>query len=140
MGTCVRTQFFTTMKVFAVLAFVAAVSAFQAPASMLASRQAAVATSAKVVMAEQDQSRRSILTTLAAGASLAVSTAAKALIDDDVVPFLGGGEKFDVNNANIRVYTKLPGMYPTIAAKICANGPYKNAGDVYSSAGLTEAE
>merc|ERR1711988_1418875 len=77
---------------------------------------------------------------IAAGASLAVSTAAGALIDDEVVPYLGGGDKFDMNNANIRVYLKLPGMYPTIAAKVTSQGPYKNMGEAYSQAGLTDAE
>merc|ERR1719487_1024466 len=80
------------------------------------------------------------MTQLAAGASLLVSGAANALIDDQVVPFLGGGDKFDVNNANIRVYLQLPGMYPSIAAKITSNGSYKSSADVVAQAGLNAAE
>lgn len=33
-----------------------------------------------------------------------------AEVDNPVVPFLGGGDKIDVNNANVRAYIKLPGM------------------------------
>ncbi|CAM9171233.1 unnamed protein product [Chrysoparadoxa australica] len=57
-----------------------------------------------------------------------------------VVPLLGGGDKVDVNNANVRAYVKMPGMYPTIAGKIVSNGPYKSAGDVSSISGLTSEE
>ncbi|CAN0478056.1 unnamed protein product, partial [Ectocarpus sp. 12 AP-2014] len=35
---------------------------------------------------------------------------ALAEVDNPVVPFLGGGDKIDVNNANVRAYIKLPGM------------------------------
>ncbi|CAN0357733.1 unnamed protein product, partial [Scytosiphon promiscuus] len=35
---------------------------------------------------------------------------ALAEVDNPVVPFLGGGEKIDVNNANVRAYIRLPGM------------------------------
>lgn len=33
-----------------------------------------------------------------------------AEVDNPIVPFLGGGDKIDVNNANVRAYIKLPGM------------------------------
>merc|ERR1712205_281643 len=92
------------------------------------------------MQAKDDMSRGGMLGSLAAGASVALSSAAGALIDDEVVPFLGGGDKLDMNNANIRVYLKLPGMYPTIAAKVTSKGPYKSMSEVYSQAGLTEAE
>lgn len=46
----------------------------------------------------------------------------------------------DINNANVRVYLKMPGLYPTVAGKIASNGPYKNVGEVYSIPGLTGAE
>jgi len=56
------------------------------------------------------------------------------------VGFLGGGDKIDVNNANVRVYVRFPGMYPTVAGKIVSHGPYKSVADLYSISGLTEAE
>ncbi|CAN0488482.1 unnamed protein product, partial [Ectocarpus sp. 12 AP-2014] len=48
----------------------------------------------------------------AAGAAALLGLAAPALaeVDNPVVPFLGGGDKIDVNNANVRAYIKLPGM------------------------------
>lgn len=56
---------------------------------------------------------------------------------DTGVGYLGGSEKVDVNNANVRVYAKFPGMYPTVAGKIVSHGPYKSVGDLYSISGLT---
>lgn len=53
--------------------------------------------------------------------------------------YLGGGDKVDLNNANVRAYVKYPGLYPTIAGKIVSHGPYKNVGDVFSASGLTGA-
>ena len=46
----------------------------------------------------------------------------------------------DINNANVRVYLKMPGMYPTVAGKIASNGPYKSVSDVYNIPGLTGPE
>lgn len=48
----------------------------------------------------------------AVGAVAVLGLAAPALaeVDNPIVPFLGGGEKIDVNNANVRAYIKLPGM------------------------------
>jgi len=66
--------------------------------------------------------------------------AARAEIDYAGLPYLGGSEKIDINNANIRVYLKLPGLYPNIAAKIVNNGPFKTAADVYNIKGLSGAE
>merc|ERR1719183_230603 len=76
--------------------------------------------------------RREFMTKVAAGAVVALSGgAANALIDDNVVPFLGGDKtRVDINNSNIRVYLKYPGMYPNVAGKIVSNGPYKSASDV----------
>jgi hypothetical protein len=56
------------------------------------------------------------------------------------VGYLGGSEKIDVNNANVRVYSRFPGMYPTVAGKIVSHGPYKTVADLYSISGLTEQE
>jgi hypothetical protein len=53
------------------------------------------------------------------------------------VGYLGGSEKIDINNANVRVYVRFPGMYPTIAGKIVSHGPYKSVSELYSITGLT---
>uniref|UniRef100_A0A7S2LMY5 Photosystem II 12 kDa extrinsic protein n=1 Tax=Leptocylindrus danicus TaxID=163516 RepID=A0A7S2LMY5_9STRA len=65
---------------------------------------------------------------------------AHAVRDFANVGLLGGSNVVDVNNANIRVYLKMQGMYPNIARKIAENGPYKNVGDIFNIPGLTEAE
>lgn len=44
------------------------------------------------------------------GVIAGVAPAALAEVDNPIVPFLGGGDKIDVNNANVRAYIKLPGM------------------------------
>jgi photosystem II PsbU protein len=76
------------------------------------------------------------------GASMlaGASQQARAEIDYEGIKYLGGGDKIDLNNANIRAYLKLPGMYPTIASKIVNNGPFKSVADVYNLPGLTNAE
>jgi photosystem II PsbU protein len=74
------------------------------------------------------------------GASLFFGAAAKAEIDYDGIKYLGGGDKIDVNNANIRAYLKLPGLYPNIASKIVANGPFKTSADLQNMPGLSGAE
>jgi len=56
------------------------------------------------------------------------------------VGYLGGGNVVDVNNANVRVYLKMPGLYPTVAGKIASNGPYKTVGDLYNIQGLSGQE
>ena len=55
------------------------------------------------------------------------------------VGYLGGSDKVDVNNANVRVYARFPGMYPSAAGKIVSHGPYKSVGDLYNIPGLTGA-
>merc|ERR1719353_1758981 len=64
-------------------------------------------------------SRRAFLSKVA-GAATGAAVAAPARADTDYagLPYLGGSEKIDVNNANVRVYAKLPGMYPGAAGKI----------------------
>lgn len=47
---------------------------------------------------------------------------ARAEVDYDGIKYLGGGDKIDLNNANIRAYLKVPGIYPTVAGKIVTNG------------------
>ena len=51
-----------------------------------------------------------------------------------------GGSQVDLNNANVRAYLKMPGMYPAVAGKIVSNGPYSSVGDIYNIAGLTSRE
>jgi photosystem II PsbU protein len=46
----------------------------------------------------------------------------------------------DLNNANIRAYIKMPGMYPSVAGKIVSNGPFTTVADVYAIKGLSEKE
>lgn len=74
------------------------------------------------------------------GASLFFGGSAKAEIDYEGIKYLGGGDKIDLNNANIRAYLKLPGVYPTIASKIVTSGPFKSAADVYNIPNLSGAE
>ena len=79
----------------------------------------------------------------AATAALAVAGAAapaNAVIDYENVGYLGGSNIVDVNNANVRAYLKMPGMYPNVAGKIVSNGPYASVGDLYKIPGLTSKE
>merc|ERR1712127_613972 len=74
-----------------------------------------------------------------AGLAGAAMIAAPALANADTeyanVPFLGGSDQVDVNNANIRVYTRFPGMYPAIAGILVKNGPYKSKEDIMAKIG-----
>merc|ERR1719252_280013 len=85
---------------------------------------------------------RRALFSKALGTSAALAAAAPAFAEVDYagVGFLGGSKTIDVNNANIRVYQKLPGMYPNAAGKLVSKAPYKSKEDLYSKAGLTEKE
>ena len=64
--------------------------------------------------------RRGLMNALSGtfAATMMFSQPALAEIDYDGVKYLGGGDKVDVNNANIRAYVKMPGMYPNVAGKI----------------------
>jgi photosystem II PsbU protein len=84
--------------------------------------------------------RREFMSTVAGAAGAAVATPALADVDYAGLPYLGGSAKIDINNANVRVYVKLPGMYPGAAGKICSNGPYKSVSDLYNIKGISEAE
>jgi len=78
---------------------------------------------------------------IAAAAAVALPLAANADVDYDGIKYLGGGEQIDLNNANIRAYLRLSGMYPGAAGKIASNKkPLKTVGDVYNIPGLTDAE
>lgn len=85
--------------------------------------------------------RRNFLSQAAVVAGLAAfAPAANAVRDYEGLGYLGGGNVVDVNNANVRVYLKMPGLYPTVAGKIASNGPYKNVGEIYNIPGLSGAE
>ena len=110
-------------------------------ATLLSAAAAFVAPSADRASTALAAERREFLSAaVVAAASLAVPGAALAVRDYENVGFLGGSETIDVNNANVRVYLKLPGMYPNVAGKIAANGPYSSVGDVYNIPGLTGKE
>ena len=67
-------------------------------------------------------------------------TAAFAIRDYENIALLGGSKIVDINNANVRVYLKMPGLYPTIAGKIASNGPYASVADIYNIPGLSGKE
>ena len=77
-------------------------------------------------MAQEPVARRELLSKVLGASALAAATAANAEVDYAGVGYLGGAKTIDVNNANIRVYQKLPGMYPNAAGKIVSNAPYKS--------------
>jgi photosystem II PsbU protein len=89
---------------------------------------------------EEPVLRREFLSKMLGASALVVASAAKAEIDYAGVGYLGGSSNIDVNNANVRVYCKLPGMYPGAAGKIVSNAPYKSKEDMYSKAKLTAKE
>jgi photosystem II PsbU protein len=85
--------------------------------------------------------RRAFLSAAAGAAAAAlVPMAAHANREYENLAYLGGSSIVDVNNANVRVYLKMPGMYPSAAGKIASNGPYSSVSDIYSIPGLTSAE
>lgn len=86
--------------------------------------------------------RREFLSAAAAAAAglATFAPAANAIRDYDNIGYLGGGKVVDINNANVRSYLKMPGLYPTAAGKIASNGPYKSVSEIYSIPGLTGAE
>ena len=84
--------------------------------------------------------RREFLSAAAAAAGLAFPMAANAVRDYDNVGLLGGADIVDVNNANVRVYLKMPGLYPSVAGKIASNGPYNSVNDLYNIPGLSGKE
>lgn len=84
-------------------------------------------------------SRRQMLTTTlaAAAAALLASGEARAEREYPNVGYLGGGEKIDINNANVRSYLKIKGFYPNLAGLIVSNGPYKSVDELYDLPGIT---
>jgi len=84
--------------------------------------------------------RRDLLSKVLGASALVAATAANAEIDYAGVGYLGGAKTIDVNNANVRVYQKLPGVYPNAAGKIVSKAPYKSKEDMYSKAGFSAPE
>jgi len=91
-------------------------------------------------MMSEDVSRREVFSKVLGSAALLSALPAMAEIDYAGVGYLGGASQIDVNNANIRVYQKLPGVYPNAASKIIKFAPYKSKEDMYAKAGFTPAE
>jgi photosystem II PsbU protein len=50
------------------------------------------------------------------------------------------GDKIDLNNSPLRVFREYRGMYPTLAAKIIDNAPFKTVEEVLEMPGLTEPQ
>jgi len=112
-------------------------SAFQG--AVLRASAPAARTSA-ATMSEGVGRRELVSKVLGSAALLSTVGAANAEIDYAGVGFLGGASQIDVNNANVRVYQKLPGVYPNAAGKIVSKCPYKSKEDMYSKAGFSPAE
>lgn len=75
--------------------------------------------------------------TLRSPAVLAVSerlNPADAVLDSDY------GQKVDLNNANVRLFRKYRGFFPTLAKKIVENAPYEKVEDVLEIPGLSEKQ
>lgn len=81
--------------------------------------------------------RRDFLGAAAVAAAALAPLPALADRDYENVGYLGGEKVVDVNNANVRVYLKMPGVYPGLAGKIVSNGPYNSVGDLFNIPGLT---
>merc|ERR1712129_228545 len=85
--------------------------------------------------------RREFISTAAAGiAAFGIALPANADRDYAGVGLLGGANEVDINNANVRVYLKMPGLYPTIAGKLVTNAPYGSVSDIYNIKGLSGKE
>merc|ERR1711966_450011 len=115
MGTRLR-----MMRKTAVLALVGSAAAF-APSAVPSLR---TTKSVCTMQAEGGVSRRDILSGLAGAAVVAAPAIANAETEYPNVPYLGGSDTVDVNNANIRVYTKFPGI-------IVKNSPYTSTENIF---------
>ena len=91
-------------------------------------------------MSAEPVARRELLAKALGASAMLGAAAANAEIDYAGVGFLGGAKQIDVNNANVRVYQKLPGVYPNAAGKIVSKAPYKSKEDMYSKAGFSSAD
>jgi photosystem II PsbU protein len=50
------------------------------------------------------------------------------------------GQKIDLNNANVRLFRKYRGYYPSLASKIVQNAPYDKVEDVLEIPDLSERQ
>lgn len=100
----------------------------------------AVSRASAPAMSAEPVARRELLSKVLGASALLGAAAANAEIDYAGVGYLGGASIIDVNNANVRVYQKLPGVYPNAAGKIVSNAPYKSKEDMYSKAKFSTAE
>jgi photosystem II PsbU protein len=89
-----------------------------------------------------ESGRRDFFSAATAAALALAAAPLPALADREYanLPYLGGSSIVDINNANVRVYLKMPGLYPTVAGKIVSNGPYASVNDIYNIPGLTGKE
>jgi len=92
------------------------------------------------MMSEEAFGRRELVSKVLGSAALLSALPAVAEIDYAGVGYLGGSSQIDVNNANVRVYQKLPGVYPNAAGKIVSRGPYKSKEDMYVKCKFSAAE
>jgi len=108
------------------------------------SGQRAALSAVSMSMAEEGavdaSTRREFLSKVAGASAFLGAAAANAEVDYAGVGYLGGSKTIDVNNANVRVYAKLPGLYPNAAGKIVSNAPYKSREDMYSKCKFTSGE
>jgi len=100
----------------------------------------ALAVSGKSTPSEEPINRRDAIAKALGATAFLGAAAANADVDYAGVGYLGGSNLIDVNNANIRVYQKLPGMYPNAAGKIVTNAPYKSKEELYTKAKLSAKE
>mmetsp|Transcript_11776 Transcript_11776/g.23994 ORF Transcript_11776/g.23994 Transcript_11776/m.23994 type:complete len:148 (-) Transcript_11776:252-695(-) len=92
------------------------------------------------MLADAPMTRRDLLAAGVAAAVAAVTAggAARAEREYPGLPYLGGSDQIDINNANVRVYQKFPGMYPTLGGLLVKNGPFNSVSDIYKIPDLTE--
>jgi photosystem II PsbU protein len=101
-----------------------------------ASTQSTTALSAETSGRREFFSKAAVAAAVIAGAA----PAANAVVDYENIAYLGGSSIVDINNANVRAYLKMPGMYPAVAGKIVSHGPYSSPADVYKLCDLTTRE
>jgi len=113
---------------------------YGAPAPMLYQMPSGPSCSRTAPTAGEKVSRRDLIAKGMGAAGLLAAAKANAVQTYAGVGFLGGAKQIDVNNANIRAYLKLPGMYPNVAAKLIKNIPYSSKDDMYKKAKLDEGD
>jgi len=117
------------------------------PFAKVSAKRASVSVNRRALCMRSDAdpvvSRRALLSgalAVAVAAAMARARPANARIDYEGVGYLGGSDKVDVNNANVRAYRRFPGLYPTAAKKIVQGGPYNSPEDILKNPELTERD